>query len=239
MPIDLVTLTAAWLSGTMGSVHCLAMCGGIATSLGVGGTPRHALGNALQLNAARVAGYVVAGALVGLLGGALLRVVDARAWQVAVRVLLGVAMMAIALRLAGAGDHWNLLARLGAPLWQALAPLRRRLLPAHTAWRRLAIGMLWGWLPCGLSSSLLVVAWLEADALHGALVMAAFGVGTLPAMVALTWSGARHAASLARHRRAVAAFVFVAGLLTATAPWLMHVPALHDALRALGCRSAW
>ena len=51
--------------------------------------------------------------------------------------------------------------------------------------------MLWGWLPCGLSATVLLAAWLQASAVHGALLMLAFGAGTLPAMVPLTWSGAR------------------------------------------------
>jgi hypothetical protein len=154
-------------------------------------------------------------------------------------VALGVAIMLIALRLVGIGDRWNLLGGIGQRVWRLLAPLQRRLLPARTWPRRIALGMLWGWLPCGLSGSLLMVAWLEADALHGALVMAAFGLGTLPVMTALTWSGARSISILsARNTRyAVATLVFATGLLTALAPWLMNVPALHGALVALGCRS--
>jgi sulfite exporter TauE/SafE len=238
MPVDLPTLAAALLSGLTGSVHCVAMCGGIATGLAAStGASGPALGRAAEFNIGRVMGYVLAGALVGALGGGLLRVADTRSVQVGLRVALGIAMMLIALRLAGAGDRWNLLARLGAPAWRALQPLRRRLVPANTTPRRLALGMLWGWLPCGLSSSLLVVAWLQADAANGALVMAAFGAGTLPAMLPLTWSGAR-APLRGGRRRAAAVFVFLAGLLTATAPWLMQVPALHDVLAALGCRAA-
>jgi sulfite exporter TauE/SafE len=240
MPLDLLTLGAAFLSGLVGSVHCIAMCGGIATGLSAAsaatGGARPALDSALALNLGRIAGYTLAGLLVGAFGGGLVRVADAHAWQVAWRVALGIALMLIALRVAGAGDHWNLLGRLGAPLWRALAPLQRRLIPARTWPRRLALGLLWGWLPCGLSSSLLFVAWLQADALHGALVMLAFGAGTLPAMVPLTWSGARGTAAIADRHRMIALAIFFAGLLTAAAPWLMQVPALHAVLAALGCR---
>ena len=100
--------------------------------------------------------------------------------------------------------------------------------------------MLWGWMPCGLSTTLLAAAWLQASAVHGALTMAAFGLGTLPVMLPLTWAGARMGQRLQRgawriaRRRAGAAG---AGLLTLAAPWLMQVPALHGALAALGCRS--
>lgn len=239
MPVDLLALSAAFLAGLAGSVHCVAMCGGIATGLGLSTAGGAALPGAVQLNFARVAGYVLAGALVGALGSGLLHVVDVHALQVGVRVGLGIAMMLVALRIAGAGDRWNVLARVAAPAWRALAPLRARLWPADSAAKRIALGMLWGWLPCGLSSSLLVISWLQADAVNGALVMAAFGAGTLPAMLPLTWSGSRGGARLrSEHRRLVAAWIFLAGAITAAAPWLIQVPALHAALRALGCLPA-
>jgi len=242
-PVDLLTLSAAFLSGLLGSVHCAAMCGGIATGLSAASAPgagaKPALRVAATLNIGRVLGYAFGGALVGALGLVLQQIVDVLAWQLILRVALGVVLMLVALRVGGVGDRWNALNRIGVPLWRLLAPLQRRLVPARTLPRRLALGVLWGWLPCGLSGSLLLAAWLEADALHGAFVMLAFGLGTLPAMIPLTWTGARlsQRAASANHRRVAAAMIFAAGVLTASAPWLMQVPALHGALATLGCRS--
>lgn len=243
MPIDLLTLGAAFLSGLLGSAHCLVMCGGVATSLSAAAAPargaRPALAVASALNAGRLAGYALAGALVGAFGTGLQRAFAAPAWQTGLRVALGTLLMLVALRTLGVGDRWNALAHLGTPVWKLIAPLRQRLVPARTLSSRLALGVLWGWLPCGLSASLLLAAWLEADALHGALVMAAFGAGTLPVMLPLTWSGARVSwrPRAGGTRYFAAAMIFVAGLLTAAAPWLSHVPVLHAALAALGCRS--
>jgi hypothetical protein len=58
-------------------------------------------------------------------------------------------------------------------------------------------------------------------------------------MVSLTWSGARLGQRLQQGpaRMALATLILVAGLITVLAPWLAHVPHLHAALRALGCRS--
>src|SRR5690606_9078228 len=84
-----------------------------------------------------------------------------------------------------------LLGRPGIQAWRWLQPVRRLLIPANRSWKRLALGALWGWMPCGLSMGLLTVAWLQASAAGGALVMAAFGLGTLPVMLPLTWTGAR------------------------------------------------
>src|SRR5690606_21193441 len=125
-------------------------------------------------------------------------------------------------------------------MWRWLRPLQLRLLPADSHAKRIALGVLWGWLPCGLSTTLLVAAWLQADARNGALTMAAFGLGTLPVMLPLTWSGLRLKLWLqhGRWRIVAALLILAAGLLTMAAPWLMHVPALHDTLAALGCTPA-
>lgn len=240
MPVDLIALGAAFLTGLLGSVHCMAMCGGIATSFGAAGaSPAPALARALRLNLGRVLGYVVAGAIVGGFGAGLLAVFRLDALALALRSGVGVVLVLVALRLFDTRGRLAFVQRPAAALWRLLAPLQRGLVPATTPLRQLALGLLWGWLPCGLSTTLLFAAWLEADAAHAALLMASFGLGTLPAMVPLTWSGARLQRSLARPglRRAAGGLILAAGLLTLAAPWLMQVPALHAVLQALGCRS--
>ncbi|TDR39976.1 hypothetical protein DFR29_11427 [Tahibacter aquaticus] len=239
MPIDFVALAAALLSGLFGSLHCAAMCGGIATGLGsCGGQARGSFGVALRVNAGRLLGYVLAGLLVGALGAGLLQLVDASGLGTLLRVLSGAVLVAVALRLLDVHKKYKLPGGAGAGLWRWLAPLQRRLLPATTPARQWLLGMLWGWLPCGLSSSLLLAAWLQADWLNAALTMAAFGLGTLPLMLPLTWSGVQLGRRLAQPawRRSAAALVLSAGVLTMTAPWLLQVPALQGVLGALGCR---
>src|SRR6185369_17795227 len=100
---------------------------------------------------------------------------------------------------------------------------------------RLAGGMLWGWLPCGLSGTVLFAAWLQSSALHGALLMLCFGLGTLPAMVPLTWSGARLGQRLQQGsaRVALASLIFTAGLITLLAPWMARSAQVHGILKAL------
>ncbi|QNN47284.1 sulfite exporter TauE/SafE family protein [Thermomonas brevis] len=238
MPVDLLVLGAALLTGLLGGAHCVAMCGGIATGFSV-----HSRGGwwaALQPNLGRVGGYVLAGALVGGLGGGLLGIARIPQLGIAMRALVGIVLVVAGLRML---DRRGRLPRFsGGPgnrLWQALRPLQRRLLPADTAGKRIALGMLWGWMPCGLSTTLLAAAWLSASALHGALTMAAFGLGTLPVMVSLTWAGARIGQRLQRgaFRNAAGLLVIASGLLTLAAPWLMRLPAMHGVLAALGCRS--
>jgi hypothetical protein len=156
------------------------------------------------------------------------------------RASVGIVLIVTGLRMLD--THGQLTRLFGGPasrLWQTLQPLQRQLLPANTAGRRFLLGMLWGWLPCGLSATLLTAAWLSASAIHGALTMTAFGLGTLPVMLPLTWAGSRIGQRLhrGRARQLAGLLVIAAGLLTLGAPWLMQVPTLHGVLGALGCRS--
>ena len=239
MPIDWLTPAAALLTGLMGGVHCAAMCGGIATGFSAlpaaGGWRR-----ALEPNLGRIAGYTLAGALAGGLGYGIVGLARAEWIAPVSRMLVGLVLVVAALRLLDRQGRLVFLPRPGAGVWQWLRPLQRRLLPANTTGRRLALGMLWGWMPCGLSTTLLVAAWLQADARNGALTMAAFGLGTLPLMWPLTWSGARLGQRLQRGgwRVALGSLVLAAGLVTLAAPWLVQVPALHRWLVLLGCAPA-
>lgn len=239
MPIDLPVLLAALLSGLVGGLHCVVMCGGVAAgvSLATRGSPP--LRSAAVANLGRVLGYTLAGAAVGALGAGLLKVLKVDALMLGMRMAVGLVMLLVAVRLLDRRNRLGFLSRPGAALWQRLAPLQRHLLPATSVPRQLTLGLLWGWLPCGLSYTLLVAAWMTASAWHGALLMLAFGLGTTLMMLPLTWSGAHAAQWLARPQARVAAagLVALAGLLTLLAPWLARVPALHGVLEALGCRT--
>jgi uncharacterized protein len=74
---------------------------------------------------------------------------------------------------------------MGQPIWRRLAPLTRNLLPVRRATQALALGGLWGWLPCGLVYSVLAAAFASGHPAQGALTMLAFGIGTLPNLIAL------------------------------------------------------
>lgn len=238
MTPDWLVIGSAFLSALLGGAHCAAMCGGIATAFPAMGGLR-TLPAAIQPNLGRVAGYVIAGAIAGGIGHGIVDFARSSSLRTGLRAAVGLVLIGAALRLL---DGRGRLAFLGAPgrsAWDLLRPLHRHLLPADTAVRRVLAGMLWGWLPCGLSGTLLAAAWLQANALQGALTMAAFGLGTLPLMIPLTWSGARIGRILQQGsaRSAAGWAVLLAGLATLAAPWLLHVPAAHRVLSALGCGS--
>lgn len=236
MPIDWLTPGAALLTGLMGGVHCAAMCGGVATGFSAMG-PRASWKYAVEPNLGRVLGYVLAGAAVGLFGRGLVDLAGIDGLAAALRGAVGVVLVFVGLRMLDRGGRLEALGRPGAALWRVLRPMQRRLLPADSSGKRIALGMLWGWMPCGLSTTLLAAAWLQGDMRNGALTMAAFGLGTLPVMLPLTWSGARIGRRLQQGhvRHAAAGLIAGAGIVTIAAPWLMQVTALHGVLAALGC----
>ena len=58
-------------------------------------------------------------------------------------------------------------------------------MPVRSPGQALVLGLLWGWLPCGLVYSMLVWAVSAGDALRGAALMLCFGLGTLPNLLAM------------------------------------------------------
>jgi uncharacterized protein len=196
-----LSLGAALVAGLAGSGHCLSMCGGIAGALAMrdsaatDGPSRWAL--AIAYNLARVTSYAAAGAIAGLLGRTLLQAVDVAPLSVAFRVLAGAIMVAAAGRLL---FGWRLLDPLeaaGAGLWRRILPSARGGAQRRGLAGAVGLGLAWGWLPCGLTYSMLLLAATTASVTTGALVMAAFGLGTLPAMVGATVAFERAARLLA------------------------------------------
>lgn len=134
----------------------------------------------LAFNGGRLASYALAGAIAGTVGFAGVGL----ATQVPLRlVLLFVAnlmLLAMALYLMGVPQLLLPLERQGARLWRRLQPLSARWLPVQSWRQALPLGLLWGWLPCGLVYSALATALAAGTPQHGAAAMLAFGAGTLP-----------------------------------------------------------
>jgi hypothetical protein len=74
--------------------------------------------------------------------------------------------------------------KLGKRLWPIIQPLSKRFIPIRNIKDAFFVGMVWGWLPCGLVYSALIWASLESSILGSMLIMLSFGLGTLPAMLA-------------------------------------------------------
>jgi sulfite exporter TauE/SafE len=149
----------------------------------------------LAFNLGRIASYMVAGAVAGLLGSIPV-LINITTLQSIGYWLANVLLIALGLSLM---NIWHGLARVesvGLWLWHRVQPLIGRFLPVQTVWQAAALGSLWGWVPCGMVYSVLMTALLTGSALHGALVMLAFGLGTLPLLFSMGLLGTRLQANL-------------------------------------------
>lgn len=181
---------AALAAGLLGGVHCAGMCGGIAASLSVA-SRGPALPRQLAFNAGRIASYAAAGAIAGGVGSALQSVAPVAAAQVGLFVLANVMMLLLGLYVAGWGRAVLRIERAGGAVWRRIEPLRRHFFPIDTTLRALGAGAVWGWIPCGLVYSMLALALATGSSPGGALVMAAFGLGTLPTLLATGFAAQR------------------------------------------------
>ena len=189
MPAELGFLTAL-LVGILGSSHCLGMCSGIVGALNMGledsrrQSRFYLFAFQLAYNSGRIISYVCIGALAGWLGSAF-------SWSgfdwgpLPGKLIAAAFMVALGLYLTNWWRGLALLERAGARLWKHIQPWGRGLLPVQHPLQALLLGMLWGWLPCGLVYAVLAWSLTTASVIDGALVMLGFGLGTLPSMLLL------------------------------------------------------
>jgi hypothetical protein len=188
------------------------MCGGIVTALSFAtSNNKPSLAMLLGYNLGRILSYAIAGGIAGAVGASTLLLNDFMPVSRGLYAAASVMMILLGLYLAGLSRAVLVLERVGGHIWQRLQPLMKRLLPVRNAPQAVLVGMIWGWLPCGLVYSILISALATGSATQGALVMAVFGLGTLPNLLAMGML-AQHLQNFTR-RPAVR---LMAGLLVAT-----------------------
>lgn len=193
-PLTDMSWFGALLLGVFGSVHCVGMCGGIVGALTVAlpadvqQRTRRLLPFVFAYNAGRILSYALAGALVGALGAAVGSVALHSNFNIG-HLLSAAFMIAVGLYIGGWWRGLRHLEALGARLWRRIEPFGRRFLPVQRPMQAFALGIVWGWLPCGLVYSALAFAIATADPWAGAARMLAFGAGTLPMLLVMGTAG--------------------------------------------------
>lgn len=182
-------LFASFLTGLMSSLgHCIGMCGSLVAAHALSGQRDpsrrvRVLGQpTLLLHTGRLTTYAMLGVAMGSVGALLDLMGSATGWQGLLSIVAGLAMLFISLRLSGvlpAGEIAPTFLFRSLRVGSRLAELRR----GRGAWSSLGAGLLWGLLPCGLVFAMLVNAAATGNGVSGALVMVAFGLGTVPALV--------------------------------------------------------
>jgi sulfite exporter TauE/SafE len=222
---DFVPYLAVLAAGFVGSVHCVGMCGGFACAL-CASRERSLLRRQLLYNLGRVTTYVFLGGLAGAAGALVTH--DGASWgsvaQRLLAVLSGALLIVIALQFFGyrLSAHFGQAALLIDSLATELRSVARSPRPAAP----LALGVLNGFLPCPLVYAFALQAAATAAVLPGMAMMAAFGLGTFPAMLLMGFGGAVLGPRL-RRAHVAGALLLVLGLVT-VARALLPVP-MHGA----------
>lgn len=186
MTAEPVSFFTAFLIGLLSGAHCIGMCGGIMNALsfaipGPQGKLRRVTPILLLYNGGRIFSYAVAGAIAGSLSGWLQQTGSAAA--PGLRVVAGLMLIAMGLYLAGWWRGLTHLEKLGGYAWKYLQPLGNHLMPVTQPHQAAILGMIWGWLPCGLVYSTLTLSAASSGWQQSSLIMLSFGFGTLPAML--------------------------------------------------------
>ncbi len=182
------SVLAAFVVGLLGGVHCLGMCGGIVGALtlnidrpGETSPAGDLFFKQLAYNLGRIGSYSLAGGIAGALGAAALDLAQVHQAQMVLLLVAGLFMVALGLFLGGWWSGLVKVEKAGSFLvWRWVEPLARKLIPVRSSGAAFALGAAWGWLPCGLVYSVLIWALAAGSFVDGAMLLLAFGLGTLP-----------------------------------------------------------
>lgn len=208
---DATSLGLAFVAGLLGSGHCVGMCGGLVSAcfLRLARFGRNGASH-VAYHAARLAVYALAGAIAAGLGEVLPQTGRFGFAQGILQILAGVALVVLGL---------DLLGRLPFALVIGFAPLAwsRRLFAAALdrgpVAGALLAGLANGLMPCALTLAMAIKASTAGAAVDGALLMLAFGAGTLPSMAGLGVASAKLSmAGRARLTKVAALVVIVMGV---------------------------
>jgi len=182
------TFISAFFVGLFSTLHCVGMCGGIIGALTFS-LPEHIRNNRWHLipyvsayNFGRITSYSLAGALAGGLGGQITGLAP-QYGHLVLQLFAAVLMVGIGLYLAGWFPNFTKIEHIGKPIWKKLEPISQKLIPVKSPTHAYLFGLVWGWLPCGLVYTALIWSSTAGNVKDGALLMLAFGAGTLPTVM--------------------------------------------------------
>lgn len=178
--------------GLLGGTHCAGMCGGIVSAITMG-LPNNIRSNSNNLtlylllyNLGRIISYIMAGLLIASLTLGLSRFADNMPIRKVVTIFAAIMMILLGFYLSG---WWpkgiNKIEQAGFFIWRFIKPFAQKFIPIKSPTQAFLAGILWGWLPCGLVYTALIWATSAETILQGGLVMASFGIGTLPVLLGI------------------------------------------------------
>jgi sulfite exporter TauE/SafE len=219
--------TSAFFLGLLSSLHCVGMCGPLALALPTRDlSPLRRVMARVSYHGGRISVYTLAGVIFGLFG----RGVYLAGWQQQFSITLGVFIIALAL--FDRFRPWS------GPRLTSMQQTIIRLWNSPGRAKFLVLGMANGLLPCGMVYLAIAGALTRTSVFESAGFMACFGLGTLPLLLALQYSGSRLSfPARTRLRRAIPALTIALGLLLILRGLDLGIPFLSPAMAAAPGRS--
>jgi sulfite exporter TauE/SafE len=135
----------------------------------------------LGFNSGRIISYTLAGIIIGLIS-TLFTSINPMIGMI-LRIIAGIFIILMGLYVAEWSRAITSIEKVGQFIWTFIQPLTKPFLPPSSPPRAVILGLLWGWLPCGLVYSTLILASASPTVLGSASIMLGFGLGTLPTML--------------------------------------------------------
>ncbi len=185
----LVNLIIAFNLGLFSTLHCIGMCGGfistmmLASSASNNGEKKKIFKSSFAYNFGRICSYSIAGLVMGMFGFALADLLSDYKIYLILQLFASAILIGVALNILGLFSFSKHLENIGMKLWRHIQPLTKGLLPVDSFAKAYLLGLVWGWLPCGMVYSALMLSISTGTPVNGMLVMMFFGMGTLPAML--------------------------------------------------------
>ncbi|WP_338467132.1 sulfite exporter TauE/SafE family protein [Novosphingobium sp. ZN18A2] len=204
MSMTSLTFAGGMVLGLASSLHCAGMCGGIASVLSMSAepdsdAPAARMRGLLTLQAGRVLAYSLMGVAVGGLGAAVIARFDHPTLYLMLRLFAALSLGWIGLSLTGLAPGIAVADRLFAAIADRIRAGAAALHLSGSA-GTVAMGLAWGFVPCGMVYGTLVFAAMTGTPIRAAGVMAGFGLGTIPAVTAAAF-GATSLRRLAHNTR--------------------------------------
>ncbi|MBC7488338.1 MAG: sulfite exporter TauE/SafE family protein [Cytophagaceae bacterium] len=178
-------LYAAFTMGLLGSMHCLGMCGPIAMAL-----PVRTRNKGLKLlkyilyNVGRIITYSILGFLVGTIGSFFVLAGLQQVLSITAGLLIILSMIVVYQPF-----QYSCITRITLPFRQKIKEAITYYFQHANAYNMVILGMLNGLLPCGMVYAALIGAMAAGDTVSGTLFMTAFGLGTIPLMLTVSYAG--------------------------------------------------
>jgi len=184
MSVSTELIGSAFVMGLAGSLHCIGMCGPLALSLPVShNNSLSRISGGLMYNSGRILSY----ASMGLLFGSLGNLIIATKWQSGLSIALGVIIL-LYLLIPKKYFHFSTTSTLSKP-FMLLRQQLSKLFQSRKLSSLFFIGVLNGFLPCGLVYLALTSSVISASPMNGSMFMLFFGLGTFPMMFATVLMG--------------------------------------------------